>query len=92
MSLIQTDTKRMAEDGEALFFLANRYIQYINQMKSIIKKQEAWKGIDADNFKSDVVSSYEVYDEVGVILKEYATFLMKSSQKIDMLSSKDLIE
>lgn len=92
MSLIQTDIDKMREDGKMLFVLANRYNQYINQIKKITTKDDFWKGIDAENFKKDLISSCEVYDEVGSILKEYAIFLDNNANKIDKAVSKNWIE
>jgi|GEM_PF-4323015 len=92
MSLIQTDIDKMREDGKMLFVLANRYNQYINQIKKITTKNDFWKGIDAENFKKDLISSCEVYDEVGSILKEYAIFLDNNANEIDKAVSKNWIE
>lgn len=92
MSLIQTDIDKMREDGKMLFVLANRYNQYINQIKKITTKDDFWKGIDAENFKKDFISSCEVYDEVGSILKEYAIFLDNNANEIDKAVSKNWIE
>lgn len=92
MSLIQTDIDKMSEDGKMLFVLANRYNQYINQIKKITTKDDYWKGIDAENFKKDLVSSCEVYDEIGSILKEYAVFLDNNAKEIDRVASKNWME
>lgn len=92
MSLIQTDIDKMREEGKMLFVLANRYNQYINQIKKITTKDDFWKGIDAENFKKDLISSCEVYDEVGSILKEYAIFLDNNANEIDKAVSKNWIE
>ncbi len=92
MSLIQTDIEKMREDSKMLFVLANRYNQYINQIKRITIKDDYWKGIDAENFKKDLISSCEVYDEVGSILKEYAIFLDNNANEIDKIVSKNWIE
>ena len=92
MSLIQTDITKMKEDGKLLFILANRYNQYINQLKKITVKDDYWKGIDADNFRKDLISSCEVYDEVGSILKEYAMFLETNAKETERITQKDFIE
>ncbi len=92
MSLIQTDTDRMSEDSKILFVLANRYNQYINQIKRITIKDDYWKGIDAGNFRRDLISSCEVYDEVESILKEYAIFLDNNAKEIDRVVSKNWME
>ena len=92
MSLIQTDIDKMREDGKMLFVLANRYNQYINQIKKITTKNDFWKGIDAENVKKDLISICEVYDELGSILKEYAIFLDNNANEIDKAVSKNWIE
>ena len=92
MSLIQTDIDKMIEDSKVLFILANRYNQNINQIKKITTKDDFWKGIDAENFKKDLISSCKVYDEVGTILKEYAIFLDNNAKEIDKIVSKNWIE
>lgn len=92
MSLIQTDINKMAEDGRKLFSLANKYNQYINQIKKVTTKDDYWKGIDAESFKKDLISSCKVYDEVGSILKEYSMFLDNNAKEIEKIASKNLIE
>lgn len=92
MSVIQTDVKRMNEDGNALLNLANKYSQYINNLKLITSKNDAWQGLDAETFKQDLKDSFVVYEEVFTILKEYANFLILNSREIDLMASKDLIK
>lgn len=92
MSVIQTDVKRMNEDGNALLNLANKYSQYINNLKLITNKNDAWQGLDAETFKQDLKDSFVVYEEVFTILKEYANFLILNSREIDLMASKDLIK
>ena len=92
MSVIQTDVKRMNEDGNALLNLANKYSQYKNNLKLITSKNDAWQGLDAETFKQDLKDSFVVYEEVFTILKEYANFLILNSREIDLMASKDLIK
>ena len=92
MSVIQTDVKRMNEDGNALLNLANKYSQYINNLKLNTSKNDAWQGLDAETFKQDLKDSFVVYEEVFTILKEYANFLILNSREIDLMASKDLIK
>ena len=84
---IQSDLKKMNEDGRALLSLSNQYLQYISMFKTLINKEDSWSGIDAKATKEDMIQSCKVYDEVGKILKEYANFLLKTSSELSLLIS-----
>ena len=92
MSNIVIDTKKMEVDKKYLLSLNQKYVSYIQSIKSLINKTDYWKGIDADNFRDDLKETCMVYDEVGSLLKEYANFYTRNIPIIEKQAELDLIK
>ncbi len=92
MSYLKTDTKKMEIDKNYLQLLNKKYISNIQDIKTLISRKDYWEGTDADNFREDLKETCLVYDEIGSILKEYASFLSRAIPIIEKQAELDLIK
>ena len=92
MSLINVDTNKLRKDSKTLLSLNTKYVEYIDNIKTLLTKKDYWSGSDGDDFRSDLKETVLVYDEVGSILKQYAIFLENYSNNIDNEVNIDIIK
>ena len=92
MSYLNIDTKRLEKDYNDLVELNNNYNDCIDNLKYIINNIDYWNGADADNFIKDFKESCTVYDEIGLLLKQYASYLQKCAFEVNRQAQKDLIK
>lgn len=86
MSVIITDINKMISDSEKLKSIAKKYERTIQNFSILINKMDCWQGPDAQEYIEITNSNIKVYEEVGLVLKEYAEFLNIEAKKIDTLS------
>lgn len=87
MSVIKADTFKMKQTVNSLNTLNKRYIDYIESIKDIAVKDHYWKGADGDAFREDLKNTCVVYDEVAIILKQYATFMESYAKELENVAS-----
>lgn len=92
MSYLSIDTKRLEKDYNDLVVLNNKYNDCIDSLKYIINNIDYWKGVDADSFIKDFKQSCTVYDEVGLLLKQNASYLQKCAYEVERQAQLDLIK
>lgn len=83
MSIIITDINQMISDSEKLKSLVKKYERTIQNFNITINTMDCWQGPDAEEYKEIMNSNIKVYEEVGIVLKEYAEFLGNEAKKID---------
>ena len=92
MSLLSIDTTKLENNYKDLVELNKRYNEHIDNLKYVINNIDYWKGVDADNFIKDFKNSCKFYDEVGLVLKQNASYLHKCATEVERQAQLDLIK
>lgn len=76
----------MKKDANELRLLAIKYNKKINDFKVLMANMDCWSGVDADKYVETVLNNCNVYEEIGRVLQDYASYLNKEADNIDKFS------
>ena len=91
MSNLNADTKKMKKNGDELKLLAKKYNKTILNFQTTMKSMSCWSGADADAYRKDVLANCEVYEQIGDVLYQYASFLVKEADRLDKFAKENNI-